>query len=184
MARRRGEIRMRHRPGGVCRLMAQRRVGLFLRLSPPLRVAHALDSEIDREAAMRLFVLTVGSAMLLSNGLAHGQVIYKCVEKGKPTSFQTSPCPASAKVADAKGFTPERELTWQEKRQREAQWATPRHQQTASAASIPIPTVTPSARSQCEMARAQREQWERSAGLKRSYDGVRAWNDRVARACN
>ncbi|WP_189453919.1 hypothetical protein [Cognatilysobacter bugurensis] len=122
--------------------------------------------------------------MLLYTGLAHGQVVYKCVEKGKPTSFQTSPCPASAKVADIKGFVPDRELTWQEKRQREAQWATRQQQHAAAAANIPIPTVTPSARSTCELARSQREQWERSAGLKRSYDSVRAWNDRVARACN
>lgn len=129
-------------------------------------------------------VRTLSVAALLLIAPAQAQVIYKCVEKGKPVSFQTTPCPTTAKVADAKAFVPDRELTWQEKRQREAQWATRPPQQASTAAHIPIPTVTPSSRSQCELARAERDRWERAAGLNRSYDTVRAWNERVARACN
>lgn len=129
-------------------------------------------------------VRALGVAMLLFAAPVQAQVIYKCVEKGKPVSFQTTPCPTAAKVADARAYTPDRELTWQEKRQREAQWATRRQSQASTAANIPMPTVRPSSQSQCELARVQREQWERTVGLNRTYDAVRAWNDRVARACN
>jgi hypothetical protein len=133
---------------------------------------------------MKSVLHTLGVVALVVAAPVQAQVICKCVEKGKPVSFQTSPCPTTAKVADARAYTPDRELTWAEKRQREAQWATRRPQQAPTAAHIPMPTVTPSSQSHCELARSQREQWERMAGLNRSYDTVRAWNERVARACN
>ena len=80
-------------------------------------------------------------------------------------------------------FTPDRELSWQEKQQRDAQWATRRNPAPTSAAAV-VPAAPVRAVDHCAIARRERDAWERSAGLNRTYDAVRRWNDHVARACN
>ncbi|MFC0677537.1 hypothetical protein ACFFGH_06690 [Lysobacter korlensis] len=124
-----------------------------------------------------LLLLLVGSAS------AHAQAIYKCTEKGKPVSYQTSPCPASAAVAGIKQFTPDRELTPAEKRYREAQWARRSNQAPGGeAAVIPIQHQAP-IYDECADTKAARDRWEKTVGLERSYDALRTWNDHVAKAC-
>jgi len=130
---------------------------------------------------MNIHRVLLAAGLLLGSASVGAQAVYKCVEKGKPVSFQTTPCPAAAKIAAIREYTPDRELTAQEKRQREAQWATRRQTQASAAASMPIehtPTVD-----HCAMAKADRDRWERTVGMNRTYEGLRAWNERVARAC-
>jgi len=124
-------------------------------------------------------LLAVG--LLLCSTSIGAQAVYKCVEKGKPVSFQTTPCPAAAKIATICEYTPDRELTPQEKRQREVQWATRRQTQASAAASMP--THHAPAVDHCAMVKADRDRWERSVGLNRSYASLRGWNEQVARAC-
>jgi hypothetical protein len=124
-----------------------------------------------------LALLLVGSASV------HAQAVYKCTEKGKTVSYQTSPCPASAVVAGIKEFTPDRELTPAEKRYREAQWARrPNYAPGGEAAVIPIQQQAP-VYNECAEAKAARDRWEKTVGLNRSYESLRIWNDRVAKAC-
>lgn len=121
---------------------------------------------------------------LVVSAQANAQAVYRCEEKGKPVSFQTAPCPASAKVTGIKEFTPDRELTWQEKQARDARWAT-RGSQPGQARGAVMPVrPAPAAVDHCAAARAGRDQWERTVGLNRTFEGLRAWNERVARACN
>lgn len=118
---------------------------------------------------------------LLASGYARSQAVYRCVEKGKPVSLQTEPCPATAKITGIKEFRPDRELTWQEKQARDAQWARPStsHSSAAYIRTAPAPAIT----NRCADAKAERDAWERSTGLNRSYESLRSWNDHVARAC-
>ena len=99
------------------------------------------------------------------------------------SASRTAPCGAGATVAAVTAFTPDRELSWQEKQQRDAQWATRRNPAPTSAAAV-VPAAPVRAVDHCAIARRERDAWERSAGLNRTYDAVRRWNDHVARACN
>lgn len=123
----------------------------------------------------------LAAGLLLAAGNTAAQAVYKCVEKGKPVSFQTTPCPATAKIAAIREYTPDRELTPQEKRRREAQWATRKQMQAQAAASMPIQQA--STVDHCAMVKADRDRWERAVGMNRSYETLRAWNERVAHAC-
>ena len=58
------------------------------------------------------------------------QVVYRCVQKGRPVSLQSEPCSGKAKTTDIRGYVPERtptanELAW--KRYRTEQEMTARN---------------------------------------------------------
>jgi hypothetical protein len=136
---------------------------------------------------MKRSIAAALAAFVVLAGDADAQAVYRCVEKGKPVSFQTDPCAAAATVSKIREFTPDRELTAYERQQRAAQWAT-RPTPQASAHQHGTAAVVNTRSSQpghtCAQAKADRDRWERTVGLKRSYDAIRAMNDMVARACN
>jgi hypothetical protein len=123
---------------------------------------------------------------------ADAQAVYRCVEKGKPVSFQTEPCSPAATISKIREFDPEPEPSAYERRVRAYREAKGREDSAylrqlatgGSAAAHVIPQGRSASQSQCENARRQRDQWERTAGLNRSYDSVRAMNAMVAKACN
>lgn len=133
-----------------------------------------------RQLAVALLAVGIAST-------AQAQTIFKCVVKGKPVTYQTSPCPAQAQ-ANVRQFLPYREPTAAElyarrmKEQRDSEYLARVAGRSATAATSGA-AIGPATSSACETAKRERDNYERSAGLNRSYDGLRAWNDHVARAC-
>lgn len=127
-------------------------------------------------------VLAIAIAMLPSGPWAapvHAQSIHQCVAQGRAVSYQSRPCGAGETTVSIRPYTPE-----------PVRLANPAATMTAGASRTRSGRLrqarfraagTP--RDPCAEARSQRDEWERHIGLKRTYDQLRAWNDRVARAC-
>lgn len=114
------------------------------------------------------------------------QAVYRCVQPGKPVSYQTDPCPKAARIDSIREFTPERnptanELAW--KRYRTEQEMAARNlasaQHQAHYVAVPDQTSGPS----CADAKAARDAWERRVGFSRTVDQLRWWQGYVQRAC-
>jgi len=126
---------------------------------------------------MDKLIALLAVAALCVTGSANAQVVYRCVEKGKPVSLQSDPCPAQAQVTKVREFVPQADVPV---RRVEAQRPAP-----ASSAPQPrwIQQDAPQPYDECAAAKAERDAWERRVGLSRTYDQLRAMNDMVARAC-
>lgn len=117
---------------------------------------------------------------------ATAQTIYRCVQKGRPVSLQSTPCDRGAATTRTRHYTPEpaptaNDLAW--KRYRiEREMALRNQAQRAGAASGSV-VVLPAGGSACAQAKAERDAWERRVGLNRTIDGMRAWQERVYHAC-
>lgn len=122
-------------------------------------------------------MLIIAALLAASTVSADAQTLYRCIERGKPTSFQNDPCPVSAKTASARDYVPERNLPTY----RPA--PAPRNRQQPSSARVhQIPRVTsPTA---CEAARQRREMVLGKNNQGGNVDVRRVLNDAVARACN
>lgn len=128
--------------------------------------------------------MLLGLLLLAAASGADAEAIYKCVAKGRPVSFQTTPCPPDATIAGIREYTPEAEPTPEQRRQQAAAWARRGIAPTAHSSATVVQNTMPDTSNRCATARSERDTWERRAGLKRTYDQVRSWNDYVARACN
>lgn len=114
------------------------------------------------------------------------QAVYRCVEKGKPVSYQTDPCPKQATISAIREYVPDRqptanELAWKRYHTEQEMAARNRAaaQPTQHVTIVENRTEGPS----CAQAKADRDAWERRVGLSRTIDGLRWWQDYVQRAC-
>lgn len=127
---------------------------------------------------MRFPVLCQAVLLLaFAPGTAGAQTVYKCVVKGKPTSFQNEPCPAGQKTAKAVSYTPETVAPYRPDVQARPYARRSDNQQMAL---MPISTK-PSA---CEMARSHRDRVLGKNNQGGNYDVRVSLNDAVQRACN
>lgn len=131
-----------------------------------------------------LAVLLVAAAMW-SPAVA-AQAVYRCVEKGKPVSYQTDPCPRQATISAIREYVPERnptenELAW--RRHRTEREMAARNRAAAQPAQHVTVVQNRTEGPTCAQARAERDAWERRVGLGRTIDGLRWWQDYVQRAC-
>ena len=126
---------------------------------------------------MRMLII---AALLTASGFtADAQTLYRCVQKGKPTSYQNPPCPASATTASAHEYVPEREVP----SYRPAPAPATRHRQQPSGAQLHnLPRA--SSPSACEAARQRRERVLGKNNQGGNVDVRRVLNDDVAKACN
>lgn len=126
---------------------------------------------------MRILIVAALAAIPL---LASGQTLYRCVEKGKPTTFQQEPCPVQAKTASVATYTPDpnarpyRPDTTRSQAQQQSQG--PRGAQLHN---VPM-TVNESA---CEAAKARRAAVVGRNNQSGDVNVRRQLNDAVARAC-
>ncbi|HZX81619.1 MAG TPA: hypothetical protein VFE72_11785 [Lysobacter sp.] len=114
------------------------------------------------------------------------QTVYRCVQKGKPVSLQSTPCTEGATTTREIPYTPEaaptaNELAW--KRYRIEREMAARNQALQSRSRSGSAVVLPAGGDACAQAKADRDAWERRVGLRRTIDGMRLWQDRVQRAC-
>ncbi|TCZ87732.1 hypothetical protein [Lysobacter sp. N42] len=135
---------------------------------------------------MRTVLLSIALACSLAGPReAAAQVVYRCVEKGKPVSLQSHPCEGAARATATRAYVPERaptanELAWRHYRtEREMALRNARLRQPVA----PAGAVLPAGGDACAQAKADRDDWERRAGLSRDLDSLRAWQERVQRAC-
>jgi hypothetical protein len=117
---------------------------------------------------------------------ASAQAVYRCVEKGKPVSFQNRPCRPGATVTGVRAYVPEptpsaNELAW--KRYRLEQEMAARNRRARPSAGSGSAVVMPVGGDGCAQAKADRDAWERRVGLGRTIEGMRYWQDHVYRAC-
>jgi len=139
---------------------------------------------------LRLSICSLLAAIaLLHPATSPAQTLYTCTVKGRPTSYQSLPCAEGARTAEIREYTPDPPPTAQQLRQRQRDSAylsalagTGRSSSTPRRAAAPGRASAPSVAS-CSDVRQQRDEWERNIGLKRRYDDLRAWTDRVRRAC-
>lgn len=112
----------------------------------------------------------LAALLLAAAGTASAQTIYRCVENGRPVSFQTEPCSPRARTASARPYTPEpsptaNELAWKryntevEMRSRGA-----RASSGAAAGHVIVASPGPADGVTCSEAKARRDDWERNAG--------------------
>lgn len=126
---------------------------------------------------MRLLIIT---ALLAAAAFsAEAQTLYRCVQKGKPTSYQNVPCPDAARTASAVDYVPERNVP--------VRYPTPaparpyyRRPARAQLHSIPVAT-SPTA---CDAAKQRREYVLGTNNQGGNVDVRRVLNDAVASACN
>lgn len=125
---------------------------------------------------MRILVIAL---LAVAPFAADAQTLYRCVEKGKPTSYQNVPCAAAAKTASALDYVPERNVP--------VRYPTPtpasndrRSPARARLHSIPLAT-SPTA---CDAAKQRRESVLGTNNQGGNVDVRRVLNDAVARACN
>lgn len=110
---------------------------------------------------------------------ADAQTLYRCVEKGKATSYQNTPCPASATTASARDYVPERDVPTY----RPAPAPATRYRQQPSGAQLRnLPRA--SSPSACEAAKQRREGVLGKNNQGGNVDVRRVLNDAVAKACN
>lgn len=130
-------------------------------------------------------LLAVAVALAAAAPCASAQAVYRCVQKGKPVSFQSEPCGGNARTTDIRGYVPERtptanELAWQRYRtEQEMAARNAAARQASVGTTVNLSVDEPS----CAQTKAARDAWERRMGLKRSLDGMRYWQDRVYEAC-
>ncbi|HSM53573.1 MAG TPA: hypothetical protein VK839_05280 [Erythrobacter sp.] len=107
------------------------------------------------------------------------QTLYRCVEKGKPTSYQNDPCPGTAKTTLARDYVPERNVPTYRPAVAPTRY---RRQQPSGAQLRNLPRATsPSA---CEAAKQRREMVLGKNNQGGNVDVRRVLNDAVAKACN
>lgn len=146
---------------------------------------------------MRRILVVLGAGLLLS-GAVSAQAIYKCVEPGKPVSYQSEPCSRAARTDAVRPYTPEPEPTAEERRARALLEQKARRESeylsrlagtsragsgngAAQGASIQTRPRSPGA---CEAARAARDAHVGRNNQGGSYESRQALNDAVARHCH
>lgn len=127
-----------------------------------------------REGRLLIIAILLAAPVLCANA----QTLYRCVQSGKPTSYQNNPCPPTAKTASATDYVPERNVS-----PPRAPAPATRYGRGAMGGQFHnIPRATsPSA---CEFAKQHRENVLGKNNQGGNVDIRRQLNDAVARACN
>ncbi len=126
---------------------------------------------------MRIFVIAL---LVVAPFTADAQTLYRCVQKGKPTIFQSEPCPATARTASAMDYVPDPRAA--PYRPATVQTSPPRVSRQAPGAQVHQITAAAST-SACEAAKARREFVLGSNNQRGNVDVRRQLNDAVASAC-
>ena len=122
---------------------------------------------------------TIIAALLAAAAFpAEAQTLYRCVEKGKPTSYQNVPCPDAAKTASAIDYVPERSVP---ARYPTVASARPHYRRPARAQLHSIPRA--SSPTACDAAKRRRESVLGTNNQGGNVDLRRQLNDAVARDC-
>lgn len=110
---------------------------------------------------------------------ASAQTLYRCVEPGKPTSYQNQPCPPTSTTASAVDYVPDRHVPVPAS---PTAPATPIRRRPGGGKLHSISrAASPSA---CEAARRRRESVLGTNNQGGNVDVRRDLNDAVAEACN
>ena len=144
------------------------------------------DRTVPIGPCMRVAALGIVIALGCAIPPLPAQTVYRCVQKGKPVSLQSTPCNAGAATTKTRDYIPEpsptaNDLAW--KRYRIEREMAMRNRAQRAATPSGRAAVLPAGGSACERAKAERDAWERRVGLGRTIDGMRAWQDYVYRAC-
>lgn len=124
-------------------------------------------------------MLIIAALLAAATFSADAQTLYRCVEKGKPTSYQNDPCPRTAKTVSAREYVPDRNVPTY----RPAPAPATRYRQQPSGAQLRnLPRA--SNPSQCEAAKQRREMVLGKNNQGGNVDVRRLLNDAVAKACN
>ena len=125
---------------------------------------------------MRYSTLVTGTLLFAISTSALGQVIFKCVTKGKPTSFQNEPCSGNATLVRAVPYTPDVVGPYRPNV----------HARPYANAAEGLVATLPVARTpdQCELARTNRERVLGKNNQGGNYKVRVQLNDAVHRACN
>lgn len=124
-------------------------------------------------------MLIIAALLAAPTFSADAQTLYRCVEKGKPTSYQNDPCPVTAKTTLARDYVPERNVPTYRPAAAPIRY---RRQQPPGAQLHNLPRATsPSA---CEAAKQRREMVLGKNNQGGNVDVRRVLNDAVSRACN
>lgn len=130
-----------------------------------------------RAMAMAVLALALGAC-----GQARADAIFKCVTKGKPASYQNQPCGGRSRMASVREYAPDQVSAPPPRASPPvASRATPRRSVQARRASTAHGAR--SAGDSCEAAKQARDAWERRIGLRRTYEALQAWHDRIRMAC-
>lgn len=118
------------------------------------------------------------AAGMICSGPAQAQTLYKCVSKGKPTSFQSEPCSGLQREAKAVAYTPDAVGPYRpDTASRPYQASGYRSQATAT-------TITKQTTTACEIAKSTRDQVLGRNNQSGGYEVRVRLNDAVQRACN
>lgn len=139
-----------------------------------------------RTIALSLCTLCV---LALASTPALAGTLHRCQGTDGTVVYQDRPCSADLHETGTLPFTPEPVRAQPAARPSAA--ASPRHGRArgkgggntlsrSSAALHGIRLETDA----CRKARAQRDDWERRVGLRRTFDDLRRWQERVDRACH
>ena len=125
----------------------------------------------------------IAAGLLLAATATPAQTVYRCVEKGKPVSFQNAPCGPSARATTATAYTPDPPPTAAQVARLEAMRREVERRRARRPSRVYAAPAAPDGGSYCANVKADRDRWERAAGLSRTYDQLASWNERVRQAC-
>lgn len=123
-------------------------------------------------------ISAIGALLLAAfSTAAPAQVVYKCVAKGKPTSFQSEPCSPTARLDKAVPYTPDRVGPYRPDTSSRPYASRGSQGQVAT---LPV-ARTPD---RCSIAKANRDNVLGRNNQSGNYDVRVQLNDAVQRACN
>lgn len=122
------------------------------------------------------------AALGLAAPHARSGELHKCVAAGGSVSYQSAPCPPGSAVAWKRAYVPDPPTPHASVRQSASRTSPPRTSAPRRSAS---PRRSPARQrtDPCEAAKAYRERTLARVGLKRTFDLLRALDDRVYEAC-
>lgn len=123
-------------------------------------------------------VRIIVAALLLLSATAQAETMYRCVAKSGAVAYQDYPCGSNARQTGVAVFTPDPVPAY-----RPPARSASRSTGTARGASAVLHNV-PLQTDRCARVRAERDAWENAVGLRRTFDDLRRWQDRVNAACN
>lgn len=120
--------------------------------------------------------------LAFATGGVHGETLYRCVAPGGGVAYQDRPCAADARQTGTSEFTPERVPGYRPPTRTAAKKSSRSKQRPAGAGAGTLHGI-PMHSDRCRKVRAERDAWERRAGLRRTFEDLRQWQDRVNEAC-
>ena len=131
-----------------------------------------------------MFRLIAVAALLLAVAPARAGTVYRCVQKGKPVSFQSEPCDANARATHAVGYVPDAEPSPASRRAATQREMDRRYARPRAGTVHVVEATRPNADGvTCWQARNERDEWERRYPLARNVDTLRRWQEYVQQHC-